>query len=561
MKLNAGKIFHNFVLFASEPFMLKGKSIILFFAFLLFIPGLNIGQDYILPEPGEPIQSWWVYFTDKDSVNFDPHLFFDPKAIERRLRHHQDLYDAIDFPVNESYLLNVTCMVESVNVVSRWLNAVNVNAQRWQVEAIRQLPFVKSVEPENVMLLVAAESAGSAQRPSSAATHIDRLRAHTSQFQGNYFADHGIDGSNIRIAIFDTGFPGIDTHKAFKHIVEDGRIKATWDFFSKSPNVFRKDAHGTMVMSLIGGMYDSIPMGLAPGAEYLLARTETWREPYVEEKYWLAAAEWADQLGADIISSSLGYTYHRYFPEQMDGKTSLVAFAADMAVQKGILVVSAAGNDGNKESWKIICTPADALGALAVGALEYPSMLRASYSSRGPTADGRLKPEVSALGNVYVATARSFGFRFGTSFACPLVAGFAACVMQLHPEWTNTQVLEALRQSASLYPYFDFSHGYGTPQASYFFSDPAKEARPTFDFITDGSQVKVNVRLSDAEITENILAKPYVFYHIRDAQGNIEQYYVVVVKNREVLSFDTTKFSTGQQLFVHLAGYTASLKF
>jgi subtilisin family serine protease len=293
---------------------------------------------------------------------------------------------------------------------------------------------------------------------------------------------------------------------------------ATWDFYSKSPDVFRKNAHGTMVMSLIGGMYDSIPMGLAPGAEYLLARTETWREPFVEEKYWLAAAEWADQLGADIISSSLGYTYHRYFPEQMDGKTSLVAFAADMAVQKGMLVVNAAGNDGDKKSWKIICTPADAPGVLSVGALEYPSLLRASYSSKGPTADGRLKPEVSALGSVYVATAMSFGFRFGTSFACPLVSGFAACVMQLHPEWTNIQVLESLRQSASLYPYFDFSHGFGTPKASYFFSDPAIEVQPTFDFIIDGNQLKIVARLSDTEIIENILGKPYVYYHIRDAQ-------------------------------------------
>jgi serine protease AprX len=540
--------------------MLKGKSIILFFAFQFFLPGINIGQDYNFTESGEPVQSWWVYFSDKDSVNFDPWLFFDPKAIERRLRHNQDLYDETDIPVSESYLSSITTRVDSVNVVSRWLNAVNVNAQRWQIEAIRQMPFVKKAEPENTLLLIAAENPGTHQYSGSTETQIERLQAHTAQFQGNYFTDHGTDGSTIRIAIFDTGFPGVDTHEAFKHIIEDGRIKATWDFFSKSPNVYRRDAHGTMVMSLIGGMSGSIPMGLAPGAEYLLTRTETWREPYVEEKYWLAAAEWADQLGADIISSSLGYSYHRYFPEQMDGQTSLVAFAAAMAVQKGMLVVNAAGNDGSKKSWKIIASPADAEGVLSVGALDYPSMVRASYSSKGPTADGRLKPEVSALGSVYVAKAGDYGFRTGTSFACPLVSGFAACVMQLHPEWTNLQVLEAIQQSASLYPYYDFSHGYGTPQASYFFSDPSKEVQPTFDFIADGSQVKIVVRLSD-EITENILAKPYVFYHIRDAQGNIEQYYVAVMKNREVLSFDATKFSTGQQLFVHLAGYTASWNF
>ena len=541
--------------------MLKGKSIILFFALLFFLPGLNIGQDYIFPEPRESVQSWWIYFTDKDGVNFDPYLFFDSKAIERRLRHNQDLYDKADFPVSESYLAGITFGVETVNVVSRWLNAVNVNAQFWQMEVIRQLPYVKSVEPENVLLLVAAENPDKYQRSTPTETQIERLRAHTAHFKGDYFADRGMDGSSIRIAIFDTGFPGVDTHEAFKHINEDGRIKATWDFFGKSPDVFRRNAHGTMVMSLIGGMFGSIPMGLAPDAEFLLARTETWHEPYVEEKYWLAAAEWADQLGADIISSSLGYGYHRYFPEQMDGKTSLVAFAAAMAVQKGILVVNAAGNDGSKKSWKIIASPADAEGVLSVGALDYPSMLRASYSSKGPTADGRLKPEVSALGSVYVAKANGYGFSAGTSFACPLVTGFAACVMELHPDWTNLQVLEAIKQSASLYPYYDFSHGYGTPKASYFFSDPAEVVQPTFDFITDGSQVKIVVRLSDTEITENILKKPYVFYHIRDAQGKIEQYYVAAIKNREVLSIDATKFSKGQQLFVHIAGYTASWKF
>lgn len=541
--------------------MTKGKFIILLFALQLFLTGTNKGQGSAFYEYQEPIQSWWVYFTDKDNVMFDPYLFFDPKAIERRLRHNQDLYDEADFPVSESWLACITSMVDSVNVVSRWLNAVNVNAQHWQIEAILQLPFVKSVEPESMLLLIAAENPGIYQRSTQTETQIERLRAHTAHFQGNYFADHGIDGSNIRIAIFDTGFPGVDTHEAFKHIADDGRIKATWDFFSKSPDVFRRNAHGTMVMSLIGGMSGSIPMGLAPGAEYLLARTETWNEPYVEEKYWLAAAEWADQLGADIISSSLGYSYHRYFPEQMDGKTSLVAFAADMAVQKGILVVNAVGNDGSKKSWKIIASPADVENVLSVGALDYPSMLRASYSSLGPTADGRLKPEVSALGSVYVATASSYGFRIGTSFACPLVTGFAACVMQLHPEWTNLQVLEAIQQSASLYPYYDFSHGYGTPQASYFFSDPAEEIQPTFDFIADGNHIKIVVRLSDNEIVENILDKPYVFYHIRNTQGNIEQYYVADIKRLEVLSFDIAKFSTGQQLFVHIAGYTSSWKF
>jgi serine protease AprX len=541
--------------------MLKPKPILFLFLFQLILSDLSFGQDYDYSESSKPAQPCWVYFCDKDNVSFDPYLFFDPKAIERRLRHDQDLYDVADYPVSESYLTCITSMVNSVSVVSRWLNAVNVYATPLQIETIRKLPFVKRVEPENIRVLLTAENTGKHQRSNPKESQIERIRAHTAHFQGNYFTDHGIDGSNIRIAIFDTGFPRVDSHNAFQHINKDGRIKATWDFFSKSPDVYRRNSHGTMVMSLIGGMYEDIPMGLAPGAEYLLARTETWNEPYVEEKYWLAAAEWADQLGADIISSSLGYSFHRYFPEQMDGKTSLVAFAAEMAVQKGILVINAAGNDGSRKSWEIIISPADAELVLSVGALDYPSMLRSSYSSKGPTADGRLKPELSALGSVFVATTNGFGFRSGTSFACPLVTGFAACVMQLHPEWTNLQVFEAMQQSASLYPYYDYSHGYGTPQASYFFPHILMKVGPTFDFITDEKKVKILVRLTDADIFENILKKPYVFYHIRDEQGKIQEYHVAAIKNREVLSIDKTKFCAGQQLFVHIAGYTSSFKF
>lgn len=535
------------------------KRTLLFLVLWFTLNGLHQNQCIVFQKNSEQNQSFWIYFTDKGNANFNPYTFFDPKAIERRLRHGQSLYDTLDFPVNATYLTEVGRNVDSISVVSRWLNAACVYAGSQQVATLEQLPFVQRIEPAAGKLLATRHIAGKTSKAHKKDQQRELVQRHTSHFEGKYFSDHGIDGHGVRIAIFDAGFPGVDVHEAFKHIIDNKRIIAVWDFFSKSTNIFRKNEHGTMVLSLIGGKIDNTPMGMAPGAEYLLARTETWGEPFVEEKHWLAAAEWADQLGADIISSSLGYSFHRYFPEQMNGETSLVAFAAAMAVRKGILVVNAAGNDGNKASWKIISTPADVAVVLAVGALDFPSMLGAGYSSRGPTADGRIKPDLSALGSVYVATAKGYSHSSGTSFACPLVSGFAACVMQLHPEWTNTELFQALLKSASLYPYFDFSHGYGTPRASYFFSDPAAEVQPTFDFVTEKNLIKIAIRFSDADVMESIIGKPYLYYHIRNAYGNVEQYQIVRVNKKVVLTLDKAKFTTGQQLYVHLAGYTNSL--
>ena len=168
-------------------------------------------------------------------------------------------------------------------------------------------------------------------------------------------------------------------------------------------------------------------MGLATGANFLLAITEVSSEPFSEEENWLAAVEWAYKNGADIISSSLGYTNNRYFTKDMDGKKSFVVKAASLAARKGMLVINAAGNDGDSE-WKVISTPADADSILTIGGVSPETNLHINFSSYGPTADGRMKPNVSAFGEAVVANTKgNVEIAFGTSFATPLVAGFAAC--------------------------------------------------------------------------------------------------------------------------------------
>lgn len=513
-----------------------------------------------LPE-SSATENVWVFFTDKEGVDFDPHAFFHPKAIERRLRHGQDLFDALDFPVREDYLQTIVGLVDSVDVASRWFNAASVYASPQQLSAVERLPFVDRIEPMTLDLVPAGLAEDDPIISSFNTKEMDLLLAHIAHLKGRWFHKNGYDGHGIRIAIFDAGFPGADQHPAFLHIRSENRIVATRDFVRNQQGVFHKNSHGTSVLSVIGGMVDSVPMGLATGAEFLLARTETWTEYFSEEKNWLAAVEWADQHGADIINSSLGYTRHRYFPEDMDGNSSLVARAAAIAFQKGILIVNAAGNEGSTNSWKIIGTPADAPEVLSVGALDFPSLLRADYSSRGPTADGRLSPSVSALGTVYAAGKTGFKRTQGTSFASPLLAGFAACLWQMHPDWTNQQVFDAMQQSATLFPYFDYSHGYGIPQADYFFRNKSLEIQPTFDIVSTKDTLKVISRLKILYETGLDRQDRYLYYQVRDASDWVMEYFVLLATETEVLELSLSDFEPGHKILVHLAGYTAAWTF
>ncbi len=508
-------------------------------------------------------QGYWVFFTDKEGVQFDPFDFFDEKAIDRRIRNGLCLYDKIDFPVNQKYIASVKSITPSVDVVSRWFNAVHVYASESDLADLKALPFVASVEPASLRLVTA-----SVEYVADEASMLDRVDAgllqnQLSHLKGELFYSNDITGKGVRIAVFDAGFRGVDAHPAFSHVRKNNRIIATWDFHRERKNVYTASAHGTMVLSTIAGVLDDQPLGLATDAEFLLARTEIRREPLAEEKYWLAAVEWADQHGADIINSSLGYVFHRYFPEEMDGRTSLVARAATIAAGKGILVVNAAGNQGNDNHWRIVVTPADADSVLTVGALQYPEMVRAPYSSVGPTADGRMKPNVSALGTVVAAGRRRLAQPMGTSFASPLVTGFAACLWQMYPEWTNMELFSNIEQSASLYPYYDYAHGYGTPQASRFFQDHYRFTMPTFDIVSENDSIHIITRkiIAGNEIKQNAATEnEYLYYQKQNMDGRIIRYYVIKPEETRKISLGLDAFLPGQILKVHFRGYTAEFR-
>ena len=388
--------------------------------------------------------------------------------------------------------------------------------------------------------------------------NLDVLAQHQiARMGGDYFKEAQLTGKGIRIAVFDAGFPGVDTHPAFEHVRKN--IVATYDFTKKSENVYRGHWHGTAVLSNIAGKMGDMPLGLAPDAEFLLAITElARREPFWEEETWRQAVDWAYENGAQIISSSLGYGNHRYFPENMDGQTSFVAKAAQIAAEKGILVINAAGNEGSKKSWEALITPSDVETVLCVGGIDPKTEIRSSFSSLGPSADGRLKPNICANSTTVAAVPKRKKFRTvnGTSFATPLVTGFAACVWQAHPELKAQDIFKLIQQSGDLYPYYDYAHGYGVPNARRF-DDALPQPSKTFDFIDDNDEIKIEISNDILPLLgkSNLLR---LYYHMQKPDGLLSEYAVINVFQKNVLSFSKTKLKDIKQISVHFLGYTST---
>ena len=507
---------------------------------------------------------YWVFLKDKKNVSFDPYSYFDRKTIERRIANNIPLIDSTDFPLNQQYFATIKNIVDSISHPSRWFNAMSVYATESEIQDISNLYFVKSVEKMEGTFFP-AEYMNNDWDTTLNSNLLNVLEKQTIRMGGDLFEKSGIDGKGIRIAIFDGGFPTVNTSPVFEQIRKDGRIIKTWDFAKNKEFVYDFISHGTMVMSCIGGIINGKKIGLATGAEFLLARTEVRSEPFSEEENWLAAVEWADKNGADIINSSLGYTYHRYFQSQMDGKTSLVVKAANLAAKKGILVVNAAGNDGDN-SWHIIGTPADADSVLAIGGIDPFSDYHISFSSYGPTCDKRLKPNVCAFGSVTAAGKKGPVSTQGTSFASPLVAGFAACAWQTNRTLSNMQMFSEIEESADLYPYFDYAHGYGVPQAFYFLklANYQLEKNDTiihsFDFVKSNDTIRVIVSTEFFNMRYTG-SQSYLYYNIQNSDGTLKEYSVLSVSDNDVLNLSISDFKKGQKLNVHLGNYTNTFEF
>jgi subtilisin family serine protease len=325
---------------------------------------------------------------------------------------------------------------------------------------------------------------------------------------GHWFHRRGWKGQGVKIAVLDAGFHKANRLPAFRKLFTEGRVKWTWDLYSANRDVFNDDDHGTHVLSCLAAYDVNRMIGTAPLADYYLFRTEfAANEQLLEEVMWARAAELADSIGVDVINSSLGYTYfdhpvkdHSY--QYFDGKSTLISRAAQMAIDKGIVVVNSAGNDGDN-SWKKIGAPADVEGVITVGGISASGTL-ASFSSKGPTADGRIKPDVVGIG-YKTLVASTFGSYYngnGTSYSSPIIAGLVACLLQaMDTMATPEQIHALLRRSAGVKG--DTLFGYGIPNMPLALLLSGRH--PQFDY----TSADWSLGISEGD---TLIDKPYIIY-------------------------------------------------
>ncbi len=501
-------------------------------------------------------KSYWVFFTDKNGTSFDPYSYFAPEAIQRRINLGISLYDSSDFPVNEKYLAQISEHVNSVGHITRWFNGVGVDATEDQIEIIRQFPFVKEVlEQSSLMWKPACATIVSDTNPET----LRDVHLQIDPMQGALFKQHNLTGKGIIISVIDVGFYGVDVHPAFQNVRFNNNIRSTFDFARDKADVYaEKSDHGSSVLSCIAGIVNGNEMGLAPDATFLLAKIATpWTSQPKGEENFVAALEWSDKQGAMLVNCSDGPDYESYFPEQMNGKCSMMSCASNIAARKGMLIIAAAGNEGETNS-PVLLPPADADSVLCVTALNDAGYI-ASYSSIGPTPDFKHKPDVSAPGSALVAGGKyNFNSDEGTSFSSPLIVGFAACLVQMYPDLSPTQIIDSLHKSSSLYPYFDYSHGYGTPQASYFF-DTTSIHPATFKLSRMENTAVITFEERYKPIC-NATIYPKIYYNLEDEKGRIYKYFVEGETTGNNIVIPELWLREGIKINVFYQGYYASLQ-
>ncbi len=424
-----------------------------------------------------------VQFIDKTGTPFttaQPAAFMSPRAIQRRT--NQSIpFTTRDLPPTPSYIQRVRD-IAGVQVIypTRWLNGVIVECDSARLAQVQGLSFVRAAQtlnrpgkggkPGRAQPTVSRKNSMDLERPSSPNPYGIAF-AQAEQIGVPTMHAAGFRGDGIHIAVFDAGFPTVEQIPAFQALYQQNRLLSTFDVVQGGTNVYNTHPHGTWVLSTMAADLPNAFIGTAPNASYHLIRSEDTRagtETPAEEAYWLIGAEYADSAGVDIITSSLGYhdfdlPARSYVYADLNGETPLITRAADLASGTGMLVVTSAGNDGNNP-WRFISAPADGDSVLTVGAVDSLGF-RASFSSVGPTADGRIKPNLATQGQdaAVINPGGGIGRGSGTSFACPILAGMAAGFWQANPTLTAQQVRRFLEQSGSQANNPDNSIGYGIP--------------------------------------------------------------------------------------------------
>ena len=448
---------------------------------VLFIMGFLYAQD----NGHQGGRKHWILFRDKGQSKINKSLSKEEAAalgISRRalvrrgkVRSEENLFDMADVPVNPEYVQRIKDMGLVPQAISRWLNGISAEIPLSRIEEVKSLPFVRDIRPV----------ASFERKPMPSTSALPRFSMvkyglHTFDYGLSYTQnslvhvpevhDLGFSGQGVLVGIIDTGFDYAG-RPVFDHL----DVVAERDFHWGDDTTSNQDgdpggqhSHGTQVLSVLGGFRESSLIGPAYGAAFALAKSE-WisvSDLKVEEDHWIMAIEWLEALGADVVSSSLGYATfvdgEDYTEDQLDGDTALITRAADLAAGKGVVVVNSAGN---KDFWTKIDFPADGDSVIAVGAVSSEGTL-AYFSSEGPTVDGRIKPDVVAMGTQVISVSLSdkeenYSSGNGTSFSCPMAAGVCALILEARPELGPMDVRDALRETADRADFPDNQYGWG----------------------------------------------------------------------------------------------------
>jgi serine protease AprX len=478
----------------------------------LLCGAIAFGQD------AEELLPFWVFFHDKevsDEASFNPtdHDFpqLSQRALDRRaLRGTISGPTYRDLPVSAAYIEEILGSNVKIRTISRWLNAVSILAPQDHIEELAGNTIVKRTKRIHKVSKTVIKR--NTRDDEVYLTAADYGASYDQNLQINAVAAHelGYTGTDIWLLMLDTGF--YTDHLVF----QQERIVAEYDFIQGDSITANQEGdpssqhnHGTATASAAGGFLDGEFRGTAYECKFLLAKTEMVNEEIVaEEDYFVAALEWGEALGADVASSSLGYYYWYTYEEDLDGETAITTRGVDHAVSLGMVVVTAVGNEGNTP-WYYIIAPADADSVISVGAVDAVNVVP-SFSSHGPTADGRIKPEVLARGvAAFLAgtdSTHDFVSGSGTSFATPLVAGASALILEAHPNWTPMMVREALMMTADGNTAPNNTRGFGLIDVlsaiNYDFGTTAGDVSGDDELNVSDAVLLLEWVLSDAELTE-----------------------------------------------------------
>jgi serine protease AprX len=427
----------------------------------------------------QKLNKYWLEFSDKNQSAFSIHQasdFLSPRALGRRANAGISI-DETDLPVNSIYLNTLKINGLRIHGASKWLNGAAVIADSNQIKIAKTLPFVRSITfvgphilPKNPNFRRVRRANMSVKGREETGEYFGYAGLQLSLMNEHFLHFLGKTGQGKMVAVMDGGFINGDTLPFFDSLFCKNKILQGRDFVENDGSIFESASHGTAVLSVMAADLPGYFMGASPEATFVLMKTEDNAGEFpIEEINWVLGAEFADSIGADVLNASLGYTSfndnslsHNYL--QLDGRTTLASRGAKIGAKKGMIICNSAGNEGD-EPWHFIGAPADADGVIAVGGVQF-SREKATFSSFGPTADGRLKPDLCAPAQMVIAAGIN-GYDLtqqnGTSLASPLLAGSLAALWSAFPEKTSVEILDATYRSASQFKKPDNALGWGMP--------------------------------------------------------------------------------------------------